>query len=223
MRETDEQAQSKWNRAAGRFDLFGAGSEKRWAAWKHEFFSAMGSGKILFVAVGTGLDIQFFPAGLDIVGVDLSDRMLEKARPRVAAYPGKFELKQMSVHALDFPDGSFDQAFTSCTFCSVPDPVKGLAEVRRVLKPGAEIRMFEHTGSRWFPFSVMLDLMTPLTRLAGPEVNRNTVRNVERAGFEVRRVVNLYLDVVKTIEAVASSSESRAASTLPPLSSTPTR
>jgi hypothetical protein len=49
----------------------------------------------------------------------------------------------------------------------------------------------------------MLDLMTPLTRLGGPEVNRHTVANVERAGFRVRRVVNLYLDVVKTIEAVA--------------------
>jgi hypothetical protein len=63
--------------------------------------------------------------------------------------------------------------------------------------------MFEHTGSRLFPFSLMLHLMTPLTRLAGPEVNRNTVRNVERAGFRIRRVVNLYLDIVKTIEAVA--------------------
>ena len=72
-----------------------------------------------------------------------------------------------------------------------------------MLKPGAEMRMFEHTGSRCFPFSVMLDLMTPLTRVGGPEVNRNTVRNVERAGFQVRRVVNLYLDVVKTIEAEA--------------------
>ena len=44
--------------------------------------------RILFVAVGTGLDIQFFPPGRDIVGVDISERMLEKARPRVEAYPG---------------------------------------------------------------------------------------------------------------------------------------
>jgi hypothetical protein len=63
--------------------------------------------------------------------------------------------------------------------------------------------MFEHTGSRWPPFNVMLHLMTPLTRKGGPELNRNTVRNVELAGFRVERVVNLYLDVVKTIRAVA--------------------
>jgi ubiquinone/menaquinone biosynthesis C-methylase UbiE len=199
--ETDRQAQSKWDRAAASFDLFGAGAEQRWTPWKREFFSHMGDGKILLVAVGTGLDIQFFPPGRDVVGVDISERMIEKARPRAAAYPGRFELKQMSVHQLDFPDHSFDQVFTSCTFCSVPDPVKGLSEVRRILKPEGELRMFEHTGSRLFPFSLMLHLMTPLTRLAGPEVNRKTVRNVERAGFRIRRVVNLYLDVIKTIEA----------------------
>jgi ubiquinone/menaquinone biosynthesis C-methylase UbiE len=203
VKETEGQSSSKWDRAAGNFDLFGAGSEKRWAPWKREFFSHMGGGKILFAAVGTGLDIQFFPPGRDIVGVDISAGMLAKARPRVAGYPGKFALERMSLHALAFPDASFDQAFTSCTFCSVPDPVAGLKEIRRVLRPGAELRMFEHTGSGWFPFNVMLDLMTPLTRLGGPEVNRHTVANVERAGFRVRRVVNLYLDVVKTIEAVA--------------------
>ena len=201
--ETDRQAASKWDRAAGKFDLFGAGSEKRWAPWKRDFFSKMGDGKILFVAVGTGQDIQFFPPGRNISGVDISERMLEKARPRADAYAGKLDLIQMSVHALDFSDDCFDQAFTSCTFCSVPDPVKGLSEIRRVLKPGGALAMFEHTGSRWPPFSLMLDLMTPLTRLGGPEVNRKTVANVERAGFQLRRVVNLYLDVVKTIEAVA--------------------
>ena len=201
--ETEEQARLKWDRVSRRFDLLTAGGEKRWGPWKREFFSHMRDGKILLVAVGTGLDLKFMPPDRDIIGIDISDRMLEKARPRAEAYPGGFELKQMSVHELEFPDQTFDQVFTSCTFCSVPDPVKGLSEVRRVLKSGAEMRMFEHTGSRLFPFSLMLHLMTPLTRLAGPEVNRNTVRNVERAGFRIRRVVNLYLDVVKTIEAVA--------------------
>ena len=203
MRETDQQAASKWDRAAARFDLFGAGSEKRWADYKRAFFSAMGDGRILLAAVGTGQDIQFFPPGRNIVGIDISERMLEKARPRAEAYAGSLELRKMSLHALDFPDASFDQVFTSCTFCSVPDPVKGLTELRRVLVPGGDLRMFEHTGSKWFPFSLMLDLMTPLTRLGGPEVNRDTVSNVEKAGFQVHRVYNFYLDVVKTIEAVA--------------------
>ncbi len=107
----------------------------------------------------------------------------------------------MDVHYMTFEDGEFDQVFTSCTFCSVPDPVNGLQALHRVLKPGGELRMFEHTGSRWFPFSVMLNAMNPIARRLGPEVNRDTPANVVKAGFEIKRVYNVYLDVVRTIYA----------------------
>jgi ubiquinone/menaquinone biosynthesis C-methylase UbiE len=61
-------------------------------------------GKILFLAVGTGLDIPFIPAGHENTGIDISPRMLEKARPRADAYEGKLELLEMDVHDLVFPD-----------------------------------------------------------------------------------------------------------------------
>lgn len=199
----DTVTRAKWDRAAETFDLMSSrGPEWRWEPAKRKFFSAM-HGKILFLAVGTGLDIPFFPPGQDITGFDISSRMLEKARHRAEAYEGNLQLFQMDVHDLDFDDGSFDQVFTSCTFCSVPDPVKGLESLRRVLKPGGELRMFEHMGSRWFPFSLMMNLMTPISRIVGPEMNRHTVENVRLAGFRIREVKNLYLDVVKTIVAEA--------------------
>ncbi len=195
----------KWDAAARSFDFMNAhGPEKRWAPWKREFFSAMREGgKILFVAVGTGLDIPFFPPHRDIIGIDISPKMLEKAQARAARYSGRLELREMDVHEMDFPEGSFDQVFTSCTFCSVPDPVRGLEALRRVLKPGGELWMFEHTGSRYFPFNLILHFMTPLTRRVGPEMNRETVANVRRAGFVVRQVRNVFLDVVKIIGAIA--------------------
>ena len=62
--------------------------------------------------------------------------------------------------------------------------------------------MFEHTGSRWFPFSMMLRLMNPVSRWVGPEVIRDTVGNVRKAGFRIRKLRNIYLDVVKLIVAV---------------------
>ena len=107
--------------------------------------------------------------------------MLHKAAPRAKQYNGMIDLQEMDVHNLSFPDDSFDQVFTVCTFCSVPNPVHGLEQLRRVLKPGGHLRMFEHTGSRWFPFSLVLNLMTPITRLTGPEVNRPTVENVGKS------------------------------------------
>ncbi|MCX2977209.1 class I SAM-dependent methyltransferase [Candidatus Marimicrobium litorale] len=93
--------------------------------------------------------------------------MLEVARPRVAAYDGEIDVQVADVHELDFVDDSFDQVFTSCTFCSVPRPVEGVVSLRRVLKPGGELYMFEHTGSRYYPFKFMMNLMTFLTRRVG--------------------------------------------------------
>ncbi len=195
--------QAKWDKAAKTFDLMaGDGPEKRWAPYKTELFSQM-HGKVLFLAVGTGLDIERFPSGQDITGIDISPKMLEQAKGRVAAYDGTMNVMAMDVHHMSFPDNHFDQVFTSCTFCSVPNPVDGLTALKRVLKPGGELHMFEHTGSHFFPFNVMLNVITPLTRTFGPEVNRNTVKNVQAAGFNISKVQNIYLDVVKIISATA--------------------
>jgi len=198
----DRSTQAKWDRAAPNFDLMaGRGAEKRWRPFKEALFSYM-EGRILFLALGTGLDIETFPPGKTITAIDISPRMLEVAAPRIAAYDGEIDARVMDVHELEFDDGSFDQVFTSCTFCSVPRPVEGLRALRRVLKPGGDLFMFEHTGSRYYPFKIMMDAMTLLTRKIGPDMNRTTVANVRAAGFRVTEVNNLFMDVVKTIKAV---------------------
>ena len=195
---------AKWDKAAANFDLMaGYGPEKRWEPVKRKLFSRMGDGPILFLAIGTGLDIPFFPPGKHITAIDISDAMIEKARVRAAKYQGEIELRQMDVHEMPCEDDAFDQVFTSCTFCSVPNPIAGLAQLRRVLRPGGELHMFEHTGSRYFPFSLMMNVMTPLSRRVGPEMNRKTVDNVKAAGFALDDVQHVYLDVVKTISAHA--------------------
>ena len=197
-----EETRHKWDRAAPAFDLMaGEGAEKRWGRNKQKLFSRMGDGNILFLALGTGLDIACFPPQRHITAIDISPEMLKVAQPRIAKYNGTIEAKVMDVHAMDFSDNSFDQIFTSCTFCSVPDPVDGLKSLRRVLKPGGELLMFEHTGSHFFPFNLLLNLMTPLSSRLGPDMNRTTMDNVRKAGFEIIEVENVYLDVVKIIRA----------------------
>ena len=200
----DEATRRKWDFSAWFYDLLAHGPERRWGPEKRKLFANM-QGEVLFVAVGTGQDIPFFPPGREIVGIDISPKMLEKAWPRAANYPGTLELQVMDVHALDFSEHSFDQVVTSCTFCSVPEPVAALQALRRVLRPGGELYMFEHTGSRLFPFNLMLNVMTPLWKPIGPEMNRDTVANVRKAGFDIKQVNNIYLDVVKTI--IATSPE----------------
>ncbi|GMR23385.1 MAG: hypothetical protein BMS9Abin37_1806 [Acidobacteriota bacterium] len=200
----DTSTREKWDRASQSFDLMAAyGPEWRWKPAKQRMFERMKpDAKILFLALGTGLDISCFLPDRDITAIDISPKMIAKAESRVGAYQGKMTAQVMDVHDMQFPAGSFDQVFTSCTFCSVPKPVEGLKALGRVLKPGGELHMFEHTGSRLFPFSVMMKLLTPLARRVGPELDRDTVANVEAAGFEITGVHHIFLDTVKTIHAV---------------------
>jgi ubiquinone/menaquinone biosynthesis C-methylase UbiE len=194
--------QRKWDCLAPRFDVMaGEGGEKRWRRAKTHLFSAMGDGDILFMALGTGQDIGTFPPSKTLHAIDVSERMLSLAQPRVEAYNGTIHVRQMDIHQANFAPESFDQVFTSCTFCSVPEPVEGLKQVFNLLRPGGELLMFEHTGSGYFPFNLMLRTMTFLTNKIGPDMDRNTVANVKAAGFEVVAVENVFLDVVKIIRA----------------------
>ena len=195
-------ARAKWDKLAPRFDgMASQGTEKRWKLAKQQLFAEM-HGKVLFLALGTGLDIPAFPAGRDITAIDISPKMLEQAQDRLAAYDGTIRAEVMDVHEMTYPAETFDQVYTSCTFCSVPDPVAGLKALHRVLKPGGKLFMFEHTGSKFYPFRQMMDLLTLLTEKFGPAMNRDTVSNVTAAGFEIVEVDNVFLDVVKTIKAV---------------------
>jgi ubiquinone/menaquinone biosynthesis C-methylase UbiE len=191
---------AKWNRASRTYDLVTWGDERRLGPAKEQLFARM-AGRCLMVAAGTGNDFRHFPAGLTITAIDISPAMIARARPKAMLYQGRFDLAVMDVQALEFGDATFDTAVTACTFCSVPDPVRGLRELLRCLKPGGRLLMFEHVRSRIGPIAMMQDLLTPLSRRFGPDMNRDTVANVLRAGFELVREENAYLDIVKAIRA----------------------
>jgi len=191
---------AKWDNASKCFDWVSSGIERRYGRYKRDFFAKC-RGKILLVAAGTGLDFQFFPAGKDITAIDFSPKMVEKAKKKAASYEGRLEVILADVRALDFPEGFFDTVVTSCTFCSVPDPVKGLKQLYRVLKSDGQLLMFEHVRPGNFLLGIMIDILTPVARRFGPELNRRTGENIEKAGFKISREFNIYLDMVKLFEA----------------------
>ena len=152
---------------------------RRW----REKLAAGARGRVLDVGCGTGRNLPLFPAGAKVVGLDPARDSLRRARRRA---PG-VALVRASAEALPFRDGAFDTVVSGLVFCSVPDPARGLSEVKRVLAPGGELRMLEHVrstsrlGARW------QDLIQPLwTWVAGGcHPNRDTEANVQAAGFEI--------------------------------------
>lgn len=197
----DDKTQRKWDAASRTFDWFTFADDRRLGPHKRRLFAKL-QGQTLAVAAGTGNDFKFFPPGQRIVAIDISPKMLERAARKATTYQGTIELRQMDVCQLEFADNTFDTVATVCTFCSVPRPIIGLRELYRVLRPGGQILMFEHVRSNIGPFGILLDVMTPLSRLVGPELNRNTVVNMQKAGFRLRREENVYLDIIKIIEGV---------------------
>jgi phosphatidylethanolamine/phosphatidyl-N-methylethanolamine N-methyltransferase len=167
--------------------------------WRTKLFSSLEGKNILEVGVGTGKNLAFYRPGEKITAIDTSGRMLERARKRAARLGRSVSLLKMDVQALQFGVGSFDSAVSTFVFCSVPDPLKGLEELRRVLKPKGKAYFLEHVRPGGFRGQVF-DLLAPLfVRLTGANINRDTVTNIERAGFRILHEENLFSDIFKLI------------------------
>src|SRR5262245_12125543 len=96
----DNQTKKKWDSASASFDLFSFADDRRLGPDKKRLFAKI-YGRTLHVAAGTGNDFKFFPPGMDIVSIDISPKMLERARPKASRYAGTIELREADVCRLD--------------------------------------------------------------------------------------------------------------------------
>jgi phosphatidylethanolamine/phosphatidyl-N-methylethanolamine N-methyltransferase len=171
-------------------------------SWRRLLWSKVEGGRVLEVGVGTGTNMAYYPPGAAVVAVDPSPSFLTWAANRARKNGKAAAFGVMDVRRLAFADDSFDYAATSFVFCSVPDPIAGLTEVRRVLKPGGRFVLLEHVrlGNRLL--GRLMDLLNPpWLRLSGDNINRDTVANVQRAGFQVVAVDGFLGGLVKLIDA----------------------
>ena len=175
-----------YDRVARIYDLYSAPMESMGGRRRRQRLFSQAQGEVLEVGVGTGLNLASYPAGVRVTGIDISPRMLARARRRAAAAPAEVALEVADVEQLPFEDDRFDTAAATCVFCSVADPVQGLRELRRVVRPQGRILLLEHVRPRNPVLGLLADLISPLSRrLVGPEVNRRTEHNVAAAGLEI--------------------------------------
>jgi ubiquinone/menaquinone biosynthesis C-methylase UbiE len=154
----------------------GLGAWRRWLAQGAR-------GRTLDVGCGTGRGLPLYRPDVRAIGLDPTWDSLGRARRRA---PG-VALVQGSAEALPFRDGAFDTVVASLVFCSVAEPARGLAEVKRVLRPDGRLRMLEHVRSRRSWKAAFQDRVQPLWTWGsgGCHPNRDTERAVEAAGFVI--------------------------------------
>lgn len=195
-------AKKRWNRTARHYDRMMALVE--WAIvrkWRRLLWGRVESSRVLEVGVGTGYNIPYYPAEAEITAVDFSEEMLKRARDRAGRHKIKVELRQMDAQNLEFADNTFDTVVGTLVLCSIPDPVLGIKEVERVLKPGGKVVLLEqdfsaNRFSRW-----LVKLANPLIARMGSDFRRRPMANLAKSGLKVERVTNLWMGLFKLIEA----------------------
>lgn len=149
------------------------------------------SGTLVEIGPGTGPNLQYLPAHLNILGVEPNPFMhghyLEAARAR----GGSANLIQGLAEDLPFPDETVDAVLSTLVLCSVPDLQKVFTEVIRVLKPGGKFLFMEHVAAEeGTPLRRLQGLLQPLWGLVGDgcQLNRSTGSEIEKAGFRRVRI-----------------------------------
>lgn len=173
---------------AALYDPLGARWEEKYGAAFRREVLADARGRVLEIGVGTGLSFAHYPPEVELVGVEPSGPMLERARARAAEDGREITLVQAAAEELPFEDGSFDTVVTIAVLCTVRDPQRALAEVRRVLRPDGRFVFAEHVRATDPKLARWQDrLERPWGFFAGGcHPNRRTLEAIESAGFEVR-------------------------------------
>lgn len=156
-------------------------------------------GKVLEVGVGTGKNLKLYPPDCEVTGIDFSPGMLKKAKKRARGLDN-VALYEMDVQELRFPDNAFDTVIATCVFCSVPDPVKGFQELRRVCKPEGQLIFLEHVRSSNKFMGLLMDAFNPLVvKLIGANINRRTLENIKKAELHLEQVDTVGMEILKLI------------------------
>ena len=126
-------------------------------------------GRILEVGVGTGLSLPYYSNDTRVVGIDLSEPMLDKARVRVRkeGLHHVEDLTVMDAENLDYADESFNVVAAQCVVNTVPHPSRALDEFARVLKPGGEIVLLNRIGADAGPRLAFERLFQPVANRFG--------------------------------------------------------
>ena len=183
---------SLWGRVfAASYDRLMAASETAVLSGRREALVSRVTGDVLEVGGGTGANLPFYGAGVEaLVITEPEEPMARRLERKLAGYSLPARVVRAPAEELPLEDASFDFVVSTLVLCTVDDPARALAEIHRALKPGGRLVFLEHVRSddprlaRW-----QNRLHGAWVRVAyGCHCNRETLENIERAGFSITEV-----------------------------------
>lgn len=183
-----DQAMRTWDRL-----LFG--DSRAWVC-------SQATGRVLEVAIGTGLNLGHYPDQLTVTGIDFSEPMLAIARDRASALGRHVELRHGNAHAMPFDDNSFDTVICTFALCAIPDMHAAIAEMRRVLRSGGQLLLADHVASSWWLLRGGQRLLEVITvPLGGEHFLRRPLIEVQAAGLAIERAQRFKFGLVERVVA----------------------
>lgn len=173
------------------FDRLSRAIEPEAGPYRNELLSGL-SGQVLEIGAGNGINFAHYPATVErVVAIEPEAYLRAKAERAARSAQITVEVRPGLADELDVPDSSFDAAVACLVLCTVPDQSRSLRELRRVLKPGGQLRFFEHVVSpaRAKARVQMLADASHVWPLIGGGCHsaRDTLTAITDAGFEVQR------------------------------------
>jgi len=202
MSTTDETAKvlRAYEKSASGYDKQIAFLEKIWFGGGREWLGARAQGRVLEVAIGTGLNLPHYPGDVRITGIELSPAMLAIARRRAGDLGRDVSLHSGDAQVLPFPNEAFDTVVCALSLCTIPDPATAIGQMERVLVPGGRLLLLDHIASSWPPVRAVQWLLERLTiRAAGEHFTRRQLPLVEAAGFDLVEVERLKAGSIERI------------------------
>ncbi|MFF4426455.1 class I SAM-dependent methyltransferase [Streptomyces sp. NPDC001549] len=192
MVSKQEKWRAYWDKMAVRYDKDMKFWDRLLYEGQREWVCSRADGEVLEVAIGTGLNLPFYPSGIRLTGIDISDRMLEAARARAAELGREVELRKGDAHQLPFGEATFDTVVCTLSMCAIPDVDRAMREIHRVLRPGGRFVCIDHVVSpNWLLRGIQGIIERFSVPSAGEHLRRRPIENVRSTGFDIKETDRL--------------------------------
>jgi ubiquinone/menaquinone biosynthesis C-methylase UbiE len=171
-------------------------SEKKW----REKLIRCAKGKVLEIAVGAGANFHFYPKEVEVIAVDFSEEMLNKAKQAAADNGINAEFILSDVESLSFPDDSFDTVISTLSLCGYEDPSNVLGAFQKWCKFDGQILLMEHgISSNSFIGFAQSALEPVFLKVSGCHLNRDMVQIIQKSNMHITKMEHFSFNTIHLV------------------------